>query len=70
MTIGELAEAVFRADDGAGSLEAVHQDLFERVLPSLEERGELRFDVDRGVVTVGSNGRVTVLDRLQERLWR
>jgi hypothetical protein len=48
--LGELADAVFRAEDAIESREEVHEDLFVRVLPSLEERGELRFDVERGVV--------------------
>ena len=62
VTLGELADEVSRAEGGAESLAAVHEDLFRRVLPSLDERGELRFDVERGIVTPESDDD-TFLDR-------
>lgn len=68
VTVGDLADAVFRDDDDAESPGAVHEDLFRRVLPALEERGELRFDVDRGIVTVTDDD--GLLERLRERLSR
>lgn len=69
-TIGELAHAVFQAEASSESPAAVHEDLFDRVLPSLEERGELRFDVERGVVTLHSDDGDGPLGRLQEWLAR
>ena len=67
-TVGELADAVFRAEGGAESYEAVHEDLFCRVLPALDEWGQLRFDVDRGLVVLESGGRDSRLGRLREWL--
>ena len=68
-TLGELAHAVFEAEDGSESPAAVHEDLFNRVLPSLDERGELRFDVERGVVTLRTDDDGP-LERLREWLTR
>lgn len=62
-TVGDLAEAVFRAECRTESHAAVHEDLFCRVLPSLAERGELGFDVDRGVVVL-DRGDPSLLQRL------
>lgn len=70
VTVGELAEAVFRAEGGTESYEAVHEDLFCRVLPALKEWGELRFDVERGLVAVGSDDRASLLGRLRKWLRR
>lgn len=67
VTIGELAEAVSRAE-GVEDPGTVHEDLYRRVLPSLEERGELRFDVDRGIVLPEPDGNETLLGRLGEWL--
>lgn len=66
-TVGELTEAVFRAEGGTESYGAVHEDLFRRVLPTLEERGELRFDVERGLVVLESDDEASSLGRL--RAW-
>lgn len=70
VTIGELADAVSRAEGVAVSPGAVHEDLFRRILPSLEEQGELRFDVERGVVILDQDDGDTLLARLVERLSR
>jgi hypothetical protein len=68
VTVGELAAVVSRVEEVTACYEVVHEDLFRRVLPSLEERGELRFDVDRGIVICDSDDGVTLLDRLRDRL--
>lgn len=68
VTIGELAEAVSRAEGVAEDPGAVHEDLYRKVLPSLEERGELRFDVERGIVFPEPEENGTLLGRLGEWL--
>lgn len=53
VTVGDLAERVHRfvADgEGTPSRADVHEDLFERVLPELDRRGQITFEVDVGLV--------------------
>lgn len=69
-TVGELAEMVLRAEGDTGSYETVHEDLFCRVLPALEDWNEIRFDVERGLVARESDERDSLLARLRGRLGR
>lgn len=55
LTVGELADTVFRGDESDDPA-TVHEDLFERVLPSLDEAGDVRFDESRGTVSLSSGG--------------
>ena len=55
VTVGELADAV-AGDDDADPYDVIHEDLFERVLPSLKEADEIRFDESRGVVSLSREG--------------
>lgn len=69
VTVGELADSLSRDGDTADAHDAVHEDLFERVLPSLDEADRVRFDESKGVVSLSRDRRLVRLVSTARRWW-